>query len=150
MEKFIINYTHYKSLKDLPAEDRMLIEKVEEVSETAYAPFSGFKVGAAVLLDNGEIFTSNNQESEVFPAGMCAERSLLYYVQANYSDDKIKSLALISRPGKKECTPCGICRQVIFDAEKRQGSPIRIIMGSNTTATVVENGKSLLPFAFEL
>ena len=150
MEKLTIDYTRFKPVATLPAEDRMLVEKARLALETAYAPFSGFKVGAAVLMDDGEVFTSNNQESEVFPAGMCAERSLLYYVQANYSDRKVEAIAIASEPAEKECYPCGICRQVLFDAEKRQGAPIRVIMSGRHSATVVDSAKSLLPFTFEL
>ena len=130
-------------------EELRLVESARQACGNAYAPYSGFKVGAAVLLDNGEIVTAANQESEVFAEGMCAERSLLYYVQANYRGNKIKAMAIASVPATRECYPCGACRQIIYDTEKRQGTPVKIIMTSRDTATVVESGKNLLPFTFE-
>lgn len=91
-----------------------------------------------------------NQESEVFPSGMCAERSLLYYVQSNRSGRKVRALAIASLPASRECSPCGACRQVIADTEKRQGAPIRLILCGACSATVVESARALLPFTFEL
>ena len=103
-----------------------------------------------MLLDDDEILTASNQESEVFPSGMCAERSLLYYVQANRPGRTIRTMAIASAPSPRECTPCGACRQVIADAEKRQQAPIRIVMSGAGRAIVVEEAKLLLPFTFEL
>ena len=88
-------------------------------------------------LEDGTILTASNQESEVFPSGMCAERSLLYYLQANFSGVRIVALATASVPGERECYPCGACRQVLADTEKRQGSPIRVVMCSGHSATAV-------------
>lgn len=149
MEKFSFDYTRYDSLRNMGEEEQRLVESARRACGNAYAPYSNFKVGAAVLLDNGEIVTAANQESEVFAEGMCAERSLLYYVQANYRDNKIKALAIASDPAQRECYPCGACRQIIYDTEKRQGTPIRIIMTGSNSASVVESGKDLLPFTFE-
>ena len=92
----------------------------------------------------------SNFESEGFPAGLCAERSLLFYLQANHADDPIETLAIASQPSEKECYPCGQCRQVMLDVERRQGSPIRIIMSGAGTASVVDTAAKLLPFTFKL
>ena len=86
----------------------------------------------------------------MFPSGMCAERSLLYYLQANFSGVRIVALATASVPGERECYPCGACRLVLADTEKRQGSPIRVVMCSGHSATVVQEARQLLPFTFEL
>ena len=144
-----INYEHY-TLDTLPTSDSELVKAAFEATQQAYAPFSGFRVGAAARLRSGEIITAANCESEVFPSGLCAERSLLHYYATNYATDPIEALAIASDPSERECYPCGACRQVILDAERRQQSPIRIIMAGGGTATTVESAESLLPFTFRL
>ena len=144
-----INYEHC-SLNELVMADRELTEAAFEATTRAHAPYSGFKVGAAARLQSGEIITAANCESEVFPSGLCAERSLLYHYASNYASSPIVALAIASDPSERECYPCGACRQVILDAENRQQSPIRIIMAGGGTATIVESAKDLLPFTFKL
>lgn len=112
--------------------------------------YSKFRVGAAARLRSGTILCGSNQESEVFPAGMCAERSLLFHAGACHADDPIEALAIASEPSERECYPCGQCRQVLLDAERRQGAPIRIIMSGAGGATVVDSAVRLLPFTFQL
>ena len=112
--------------------------------------YSHFQVGAAARLRSGKILYGSNFESEVYPAGLCAERSLMFYAQANYADDPIETLAIASNPSARECYPCGQCRQVMVDVERRQGSPMRVIMSGNGTATVVDTAARLLPFTFVL
>ena len=104
MEKrtFAFDYLHYDSLDDLPDKDRKLVERALHACGEAYAPYSGFRVGAAARLVNGSVFLANNQESEVFPSGMCAERILLYYIQANGNREAIDTLAIVSMPGERE------------------------------------------------
>ncbi len=145
-----ISYLHYTSREELPEGDRMLVERAEEMCASSYAPYSGFRVGAAALLESGRIAVGSNQESEVFPAGICAERSLLFHHQATSPDDRIVALAIASDPSPRECYPCGQCRQVLADTEKRQGSPIRVIMSGGGTASVVLRAADLLPFTFSL
>ena len=145
-----ISYEHYATLADLDEGDRRLVEEAEEATTTANAPYSHFHVGAAVRLKSGRTLHASNFESEVYPAGLCAERSLLFYVESNYADDPIEALAIASNPSERECYPCGQCRQVIVDVERRQQSPIRVIMSGNGTATVVESAELLLPFTFKL
>ena len=150
MEKTInISYEHY-TLDTLPTADSELVKAAFEATAQAYAPFSGFKVGAAARLRSGEIITAANCESEVFPSGLCAERSLLYHYATNYADNPIEAMAIASNPSERECYPCGACRQVILDTENRQQSPIRIIMAGGGTATIVNSAKDLLPFTFKL
>ena len=144
-----INYEHC-SLDELVMADRELTEAAFEATTRAHAPYSGFKVGAAARLRSGEIITAANCESEVFPSGLCAERSLLYHYASNYASSPIVALAIASDPSERECYPCGACRQVMLDAENRQQSPIRIIMAGGGTATIVESAKDLLPFTFQL
>ncbi|MDR2885747.1 MAG: cytidine deaminase [Rikenellaceae bacterium] len=149
-KKFSFDYRTYDSLAGMPAGDRELVAAAKKACGTAYAPYSKFHVGAAARLQSGRIVTGSNQESEVFPAGVCAERSLLFHHQAHEPEDKIVALAIASDPDQRECYPCGICRQVIADTEKRQGSPIRVIMTGHDSASVVDSARSLLPFTFEL
>ena len=144
-----INYEHY-TLDTLPTADSELAKAAFEATTQAYAPFSGFKVGAAARLRSGEIITAANCESEVFPSGLCAERSLLYHYASNYASSPIEAMAIASNPSERECYPCGACRQVILDAENRQQSPIRIVMAGGGTATIVGSAKDLLPFMFKL
>ena len=146
---YSFEYLRYAPLEDLPEAERRLANCAAEACSKSYAPYSDFRVGAAALLDDGEIVSAANQESEVFPSGMCAERSLLYYVQSNRSGRKVRALAIASLPASRECSPCGACRQVIADTEKRQGAPIRLIMCGACSATVVESARALLPFTFE-
>ena len=144
-----ISYEHY-TLDTLPTSDSELVKAAFEATQQAYAPFSGFKVGAAARLRSGEIITAANCESEVFPSGLCAERSLLYHYATNHDDNPIEAMAIASNPSERECYPCGACRQVMLDTENRQQSPIRIIMAGGGTATVVKSAKDLLPFTFRL
>ncbi|MBO7220765.1 MAG: cytidine deaminase [Alistipes sp.] len=151
MEKSLeLKYIKANQIEDLPVADRELVAEAQKATKLAFAKYSGFKVGAAVRLQSGKVLHAANSESEVFPSGLCAERSLLYFVEANYADDPIVSLAIASNPSERECYPCGGCRQVILDVERRQGSPIRVVMSGNGSATIVESAKLLLPFTFQL
>ena len=145
-----LDYIKAESISELSVADQELVAEAQKATELAYAKYSGFRVGAAVRLRSGKILHGANSESEVFPSGLCAERSLLYYVEANYADDAIEALAIASNPSERECYPCGGCRQVILDVERRQCSPIRVIMSGNGSASVVESAALLLPFTFQL
>ncbi len=148
--KYSFDYESYASRGEMSEADRELCDRATGACGSAYAPYSKFRVGAAARLKSGRILEGSNQESEVFPAGICAERTLLFHWQAHHSDDPVEALAIASVPGERECYPCGQCRQIILDTERRQGSPIRIIMCSDRTASVVVSAKDLLPFQFAL
>lgn len=145
-----IPYFKAASLDELSSDDRTLVVEAQTALKKAYAKYSGFKVGAAIRLRSGLVLHGANSESEVFPSGLCAERSVLYYAEANHANDPIEALAIASEPSERECYPCGGCRQVILDVQRRQGTPIRVIMSGNGTASVVENAELLLPFTFSL
>ena len=147
--KINISYEHC-SIDELSPAEQEVVQAAFRATSKAYAPFSGFKVGAAIRLRSGKILTAANCESEVFPSGLCAERSLLYSYATNHADDVIELMAIASDPSERECYPCGACRQVMLDAERRQQSPIRIIMAGGGTASVVESAEVLLPFTFKL
>ena len=151
MEKTLaITYHHFDSLESLPKADWELVQAAHKATEKAFAPYSEFRVGAAALLRSGEVVSAANCESEVYPSGLCAERVLLYNLQINHADDPIVAFAIASVPAERECYPCGSCRQTLLDAQKRQQSPIRIIMSSADSATVVDSAEELLPFSFKL
>jgi cytidine deaminase len=145
-----LNYEHYDNISELDVADQVLVSEAQAAAEHAHAPYSHFNVGAAVRLHSGRTYHAANFESEVYPAGLCAERSLLFFVESNYADDPIVALAIASNPSERECYPCGQCRQVIVDVERRQGTPIRVIMSGATSATVVDSAEKLLPFTFKL
>ena len=150
MEKKIeIGYYKY-SIEQLPTADKEHVAEAQEALKRAYPKYSRFSVGAAVRLASGKILHGANSESEVFPSGICAERSVLYYAEAIHSDDPVVALAIASDPSERECYPCGACRQVILDVQRRQGTAIRLIMSGNGTASIVDNAEALLPFTFQL
>ena len=98
MEKSLeLKYIHADNISALSAADRELIAEAQKATEKAYAAYSNFKVGAAVRLRSGKILHGANSESEVFPSGLCAERSVLYYVEANHADDPVEALAIASK-----------------------------------------------------
>jgi cytidine deaminase len=149
-KKYGFDYESYATRGEMTAADRELAEHALDACGGAYAPYSNFRVGAAARLRSGRIMTGSNQESEVFPAGMCAERTLLFHWQARHAGDPVEAMAIASIPGERECYPCGQCRQVLLDTERRQGSPIRVLMCSEVSASVVGSAKDLLPFQFSL
>lgn len=162
--KYSFDYQKYASREEMTEADRTLADRALEACGDAFAPHSGFRVGAAARLRSGRVMTGSNQESDVFPAGVCAERALLIHWQSRHSNDPIEALAIIAQPdccaskagasdthaSEGECYPCGLCRQTLVDTERRQGSPIRVIMCSRSTACVVESAHHLLPFTFQL
>lgn len=143
----------YSDTETLNKADRVLIDMAKVAAKKAYAPYSHFKVGAAVLLKNGEIIVGNNQENAVYPAGLCAERVALFYASSKFPKQAITSLAIISfhqpkKPGRP-ITPCGACRQAILEYELRFGKDVRILMSSESGETYVcKSIKELLPLAF--
>ena len=145
-----IPYEYYENLDEMSPTDSELIEQARKATERSYAPFSGFRVGAAARLKSGRIIIGANRESEVYPSGLCAERVLLFSHQANCADDAIEAIAIASIPAPRECYPCGACRQTLIDVERRQGQSIRVIMAGEESATVVESAELLLPFTFKL
>lgn len=138
---------------ELSTEDTNLYNKALEAAKNAYAPYSGFSVGTACLLDNGEIFTASNQENAAYPSGLCAERSLLFYVGANRPEQTILKMVVAIKSklkdSKKIYSPCGACRQVMTEYQNRQSSPIQVMFESGENKVLVCNKiDDLLPFIF--
>ena len=151
-EKIEISYEVYESVDALPVEDKELLLEAEKISETAYAPYSNFLVGAAIRTENGQIVTGNNQENAAYPSGLCAERTAIYYLGAQFPNQNINTIAVAARRRGEEflaVAPCGSCRQAMVEYESKQDKPIRFIMrGENGTVLVLPAIKSLLPFSF--
>ena len=148
------NFLVYKSKEELPEDIKMLMDKAIEAREIAYAPYSKFKVGAAVLLDNKEVVTGSNQENASYPSGLCAERTAIYYAGAKYPNSKILKIAITASSQNQETTkpipPCGACRQSISEYEVKQNSPIEIyFMGKTGEVMRSESLANLLPFVFK-
>ncbi len=150
MQRLEIKYNHYTAQSEMGVEVQELIAQARRAALSSYSPHSHFAVGAAARLASGVVICAANVESEVYPAGICAERNLLFNAATAYPSDSIVELAVTSLSTSEECYPCGLCRQTILDTERRQGSPIKVIMAGSDSATVVESASALLPFAFKL
>ncbi len=143
----------YDSIDELSQNEQILINKSKEAVKNAYAPYSKFSVGAAVLLENGEIITGTNQENAAYPSGMCAERVALFYANSKYPSVPVKGIAVTAFTNNKfietPVPPCGSCRQVIVETETRFNTPIKIYLVSTKKITVINDAKSLLPINFD-
>ncbi len=151
-KNIVINYEEYKSNDGLPKEDAELLAMAENAADGAYAPYSQFKVGAAVRLKNGKTVSASNQENAAYPSGLCAERVALFYAHARYPGESVVSIAITAKVNGVVCkmptSPCGACRQVMAESEERGGEKIRIIIGGSDVTQVVISTESLLPFIF--
>ena len=144
----------YSSETELSPEDLRLLQTARKAREGAYAPYSGFKVGAAVLLESGEIVIGNNQENASYPSGLCAERVAVFQAGARFPDVRIISIAITATgrvaPLEIPAAPCGNCRQSMLEYEAGQGEPIRILMqGGAGVIYECPSVASLLPLGFD-
>lgn len=155
MRKIALNltFTAFDAGEDMDPSDTMLLEQAVSASKQAYSPYSGFSVGAAVLLDNGEIIRANNQENVAYPSGLCAERVALFSAHANYPENKVVAIAITAETARftlqEPVYPCGSCRQVMVELEDKQNTPIRVLMGGpGGSAVVADAAADLLPLQF--
>ena len=147
-------YILYENKEELDIESQKLLDIAIETRKKAYAPYSKFSVGAAILLDNGKIITGNNQENAAYPSGMCAERVAIYSAGAMHPESTIKKITISASSSQrkvvKPVAPCGACRQAIAEYEIKQDTPIEIIFMGETGAIIkVHSLKDLLPLAFD-
>ncbi len=156
MHKITANseFTIYDSHGELPADVQQLMHRAVEARKEAYAPYSKFRVGAALLLDNGEIVDGSNQENAAFPSGLCAERVAVFYSSAKFPTSKILKIAVSAASDTNHTSapipPCGGCRQAIVEYEIRQDIPIEIyFMGETGIICKSDSVKNLLPFTFD-
>jgi cytidine deaminase len=144
----------YDSVLELPEEIQKVINKAHGARKKAYAPYSHFNVGAAILLENGKIIEGNNQENAAFPSGLCAERVAAFYAGAQFPKIIFKALAITAGSTKSinetPIPPCGACRQSLAEYEVNQNSPIEIyFMGEKGKVVKAASVKSLLPLIFD-
>jgi cytidine deaminase len=144
----------FESVSELPKSIQELMEKAHRSGEQAYAPYSHFKVGAALLLESGETIIGNNQENAAYPSGMCAERVAIYHAGAQFPETPIIAMALTARSVKHKSStpvpPCGACRQAIAEYEVKQKTPIAIYFMGQTGSVIKSNSvKELLPLIFD-
>ena len=150
-----ITTTFYQTYKSsLIKEENSLVDLAINSLKSAYAPYSGFMVGAAVLLENGEIISGNNQENVAYPSGLCAERVAIYYAGAKFPNVKIKKIAISAVSKNFDFTdvvsPCGSCRQAIAEYEVKQDKNIKILLHHpNDDIFIVNSVADLLPFMFK-
>ncbi len=152
-KELTISYFEFNNPRELSSEDSDLFAAAETAIPQAYAPYSGFKVGAAVLLENGEIITGNNQENAAYPSGLCAERVALFYASSKFPDVPVKTIAISAQATdfsfKGPVAPCGSCRQVMAETENRFQNNVRIIMkGVSGKIYIIEGINNLLPWMF--
>lgn len=138
---------------ELSAEDQRLIDTAKEATQRSYAPYSQFAVGAAALLDDGTIVSGTNQENAAYPSGICAERTTLFYANSQYPNRAIKTLAIAAQTGgdflQTPISPCGSCRQVMAETEKRFRQPLRILLYGKQGIYEIESVAGLLPLSFD-
>lgn len=156
MKEININtsFTVFSSAAELPQEIQDLMEQAVAIRKKAYAPYSKFRVGTALLLDNGKIVLGSNQENAAYPSGLCAERVAIFQSGAIYPEAKILKLAVTAasdtNPTLSPIPPCGACRQSISEYEFKQDSPIEIyFMGESGEVYKSNSIENLLPLSFD-
>lgn len=140
----------YDELSDI---DRKLIDAAREASHRAYAPYSHFSVGAAILLSNGEIITGSNQENAAYPSGLCAERTAAFYAHSRFPEAIFRKIAIaaIDTSGNEilsPISPCGACRQVLLEYETIAGDSVEVLLAGRSEIYILPSVASLLPLSF--
>lgn len=152
-QEYHFSYEIYDATEELDEADAVLLIMARETTAFAYAPYSGFHVGAVARLENGEIVKGTNQENASYPVGICAERVLLSSASSQYPGTAINTIAISynNKNGEsdKPVSPCGICRQTLTEYEERQTKNIRLILSGMTgKIIIIRTAKSLLPLGF--
>lgn len=148
------NFDVFETIQELPTDIQNLMHEAVAIRKTAYAPYSHFKVGTAILLDNGEIIVGSNQENAAYPSGLCAERVAVFYAGAKYPEAKILKMAISAASDNTTTSapipPCGACRQSLAEYEIKQNTPIEIyFMGEIGSIYKSDSLKNLLPLLFD-
>ena len=144
----------FESFEELSQSEKEFMNQAVEIRKKAYAPYSKFQVGAAIVLDNGVVLQGSKQENAAYPSGLCAERVVIFYAGANYPNNKIMKLFISATPSDRDSEnpipPCGSCRQSIAEYEIKQDLPIEIyFMGAKGAVYKSDSLKNLLPFMFD-
>jgi cytidine deaminase len=150
---FTIRVAEYDHPEELQPEQEALVRRAMEAAGNAYAPYSSYRVGAALLLENGEVVTGNNQENAAYPSGLCAERVAVFYAGAQYPGVPVRKLAIAAmqnnRFQEQPAAPCGGCRQVLYEKEMQGGKPMEVILYGSLKIRVLRQAADLLPLPFE-
>jgi cytidine deaminase len=152
-KKFEFDYEEFDTKQEMQSEDLALLNAAYEAVETAFAPYSKFKVGAAARLSNGQIVMGSNQESASYPVGICAERTLLNSIGSQHPKETITAMAISYIPNgvasDHPLSPCGMCRQSLLDYEVRYKAPIKLILAGKTgKIMIIPSADYILPFGF--
>ena len=151
--KLVINYQEFDSPAEMSAEDQELIAAAHEARKGSYSPYSNFQVGAALKLVNGLIIKGANQENAAYPSGLCAERTAMFWASANYPDVAFDTLAISAADHGVLCelpaSPCGSCRQVMAEYQKKYGRPLKVILVGNKRIRKFDKVEDLLPIIFD-
>lgn len=144
----------FHDIEELDNESKYLVHKAKEAANYAYAPYSKFHVGAAIILEDGTVVTGSNQENASYPLCVCAERVVLYTAATQHPNKRIMKMAVVAhRKNHKELSPatsCGACRQVMSEFEERQDKPFEVIMLKSKNEWIkCASAESLLPFVFK-
>ena len=152
-ERKIVTSVLVYSYDELPEHYKLLVDEAKRVTKDAYAPYSKFQVGAAVLLENDEILSATNQENAAYPSGMCAERVTMFYANSKYPNLPPKALAIATFADgdflDEPITPCGACRQVLLETELRYGVNINVLLYGKRGVYLLSSAKSFLPLSFD-
>ena len=142
-----------RNFAELSEKDQELIHAAQSIAKKSYAPYSEFHVGCALRLADGTLLQGSNQENASYPCGSCAERTTLFYTQANYPNGVIQDIAIAAeKNGTFTATPlppCGLCRQELLEAQNRQQKSIRLLMYGEKFVLIIEGMANLLPFQFD-
>ena len=155
MKQLNINIPVVFKLEDeLDEVEQKLLQEAKEATRRSYSPYSHFRVGAAVLLDDGTIVSGSNQENSAFPSGLCAERTALFYANSRYPDHAVRALCIAARDTSGEFTerpvaPCGSCRQVMVETEYRYKQDIRIMLYGREGIYCIDSARDMLPVHFD-
>ncbi|WP_136668833.1 cytidine deaminase [Flavobacterium sp. H122] len=146
--------TIFDSINELDKEVKELMEKAIEARKNAYAPYSKFNVGAALLLENGQTVIGSNQENAAYPSGLCAERVAVFHAGAVFPNTRILKIAITAgstlTATTKPIPPCGSCRQSLFEYEFKQDSGIEVyFMGETGEVYKSDSIQNLLPLTFD-
>ncbi|MBO4635329.1 MAG: cytidine deaminase [Bacteroidales bacterium] len=152
-KKLTINYVEYASVAEMTPEDQKLVAAALEAQKGSYSPYSHFQVGASLLLENGLVIKGANQENAAYPSGLCAERVALFAAGANYPHIAPRTLVIAASDHGVLCespaSPCGACRQVMAETQKRFGKPLSIILVGAKRIRKFARVEDVLPFIFD-
>lgn len=154
MKQFDITTVIYAcSYDELDDTSRRLVDMAREATGRSYAPYSKFHVGAAILLDNGEIVTGSNQENAAYPSGTCAERTAAYFAHSQHPQARFQAIAIAARGTdglevQSPIPPCGACRQALLEYEKLAGHGVTVLLAGKNEIYRLPSVRSLMPLAF--